>query len=119
MTTKEIIKRYYDGIAHKDGWQSIISDEITFTGAGPSTKGKDAYITATTRFLGSVKGSSITDLIIEGNKACALVNYELLSPKGNTANCVVAEILKVNEDKITASTIFFDTAAFRNFIAQG
>ena len=119
MATKETIKKYYDGLEQKSGWQSAISDEIIFNGGGQTSKGKTAYIDATNRFLHVVKTSRIHELIIEGNKACVLVDYSLLSPKGNTANCLVVEILTVEDDKIISSSIFFDTAAFRGFMAQG
>jgi ketosteroid isomerase-like protein len=120
MTTKEIIQKYYDGIARKDGWQNVISDDVTFGGTGvKSTQGKDAYIEATSNFLRAVKTSKVKDMIIDGDKACAVVHYELASPKGNSAGLDVAELLSVKHGKIDSSTIFFDTAAFRAFMAQG
>ena len=56
---------------------------------------------------------------MEGEKACVIVHYELMSPKGNSASSDVAEILVVKDGKIGSSTIYFDTAAFANFMAQG
>jgi ketosteroid isomerase-like protein len=56
---------------------------------------------------------------MEGEKACVIVHYELLSPKGNRASSDVAEILRVKDGKIYSSTIYFDTVAFNNFMAQG
>lgn len=119
MKTEEIIRAYFDGIRQKNGWQSLISDKMTFTSPGGSTKGKDAYVETTDRFLRVVKTAAIKDMIIQEDKACVLVDYELQSPKSNTTNCVVAEILSVKDNKISSSAIFFDTAAFRNFMAQG
>src|SRR6266496_4713048 len=105
MKSEEIIGAYFDGIREKKGWQSLISDEMAFTSPGASTKGKDAYVEATERFLRVVKTAAIKDLIIQDDKACVLVDYELLSPKGNTANCMVAEILSMKDNKISSSTI--------------
>jgi ketosteroid isomerase-like protein len=113
------VENYYKGVAKKDGWQSLIADDIAFTRPGSSTKGKDAYVEATTRFLRMVNTSSVKELIIEDNKIFALVHYELLSPKGNRASSDVAELLTVKDGKISTFTIFFDTAAFREFMAQG
>jgi ketosteroid isomerase-like protein len=118
MQTKEIIEKYYDGIAQKKGWESGISEEIVFSGAGPKTKGKTAYIEGTGRFLRAVKASNVVTMIVEGNKACAVIRYELVSPKGKEMSSEVAEILSVKNGKIDSSSIFFDTVAFRDFMAQ-
>ena len=118
-STKEIITKYYDQIGQKGDWQSIISEDITFTSVGKITHTKEAYVEATSRFLEVVKSLKINEFIVEGNKACITVEYNLLSPKGNTASCEVAEVLMVQDDKIYSSCIFFDTDSFRKFMAQG
>jgi ketosteroid isomerase-like protein len=116
MTTKETVQRYYDGVARKDGWQSVISQTMTFAQPGANRNGKDAYVEVTARFLQNVKNSKLKELIIEGDKAYALVDYEVVSPKGNTRWFNVAEILSVKDEKIASSTILFDTAAFKAFL---
>ena len=118
-STKEIITKYYDQISQKGDWQSIISEDITFTSVGKITHTKEAYVEATSRFLEVVKSLKINEFIVEGNKACITVEYSLLSPKGNTSSCEVAEVLMVQDDKIYSSCIFFDTESFRKFMAQG
>jgi len=118
-STKEIITKYYDQISHKGDWQSIISDDITFTSVGKITYTKKEYVEATSRFLELVKSLKINEFIVEGNKAGITVEYNLESPKGNTTSCEVAEILMVQNDKINSSCIFFDTESFRKFMAQG
>ena len=118
-STKEIITIYYDKISQKGDWQSIIGDDITFTSVGKITTTKKAYVEATTRFLQVVKSLKINEFIVEGNKACITVEYQLQSPKGNTASCEVAEVLMVKDDKINSSCIFFDTESFRKFMVQG
>ena len=118
-STKEIIQQYYDAINQKGDWQSLISDDIDFTGPGPITHSKKEYVDATNRFLKVVRSLKINEFIVEDNKACITVEYNLQSPKGNTSSCEVAEVLMVKDSKINSSCIFFDTAAFRDFIAQG
>ena len=118
-TTKEIIEQYYNEINKKGDWQSLISDDITFTGPGQITHTKNAYVEATSRFLQVVKHLKINEFIVEENKACITVEYSIQSPAGNTASCEIAEVLMVNDNKIYSSCIFFDTAFFRSFMAQG
>ena len=118
-TTRELIQQYYDLISQKGNWQSLIADKITFTSVGNITYTKDAYVEATSRFLQVVTSLKINEFIVENDKACITVEYGLQSPKGNTASCEVAEVLMIKDDKINSSCIFFDTAAFRSFMAQG
>jgi len=115
MSTKETVQKYYDAVVGKGDWQSVISDSMSFMSPGANTKGKLAYVEATTRFLGIVKNAKVKELIIESDKACALVDYSIVSPTGETGTCYVAEILTTKDSKIDSSTIFFDTAAFRAF----
>jgi len=118
-STREIIATYYDRISQKGDWQSFISEDITFTSVGKITHTKKEYVEATGRFLNVVKSLKINEFIVEENKAAITVEYNLLSPKGNTGSCEVAEVLMVRNDKIYSSCIFFDTESFRKFMAQG
>lgn|SRR5260221_9301410 len=119
MTTKETIETYYNGLNQKKGWESVIADNMVFNGPKTKTKGKDAYVQATIGFLQVVQAVQINNLIIDGERACAIAHYGLLSPKGNTSNCDIAEVFSVKNGKIESSAIFFDTAAFREFMVQG
>src|SRR5260221_1990009 len=103
MTTANIIQRYFDGLNQKRGWESLISDEMTFVGPGTQTKGKADYVEATNRFLQVVKSVQMSKTIIDGNDACVVSHYELVSPKGNTASTDVAEIFFVRDEKIESS----------------
>jgi ketosteroid isomerase-like protein len=119
-TTQETIKGYYDGIKQKSGWQAFVSDDIAFDGTGvKATKGKEAFVEGNSQFLRAVTASHVKEMIVEGEIACVIVHYDLMSPKGNKTSSDVAEILAVKDGKIVSSTIYFDTAAFNNFMAQG
>jgi ketosteroid isomerase-like protein len=118
--TMETIKGYYDGIQRKSGWQAFVSDDIEFGGTGvKATKGKDAFVEGNIQFLRAVKTSHVKEMIVDGETACVIMHYELMSLKGSRASSDVAEILKVKDGKIESSTIYFDTVAFNNFMTQG
>jgi len=120
MGTKEIVQGYFDGIARKKGWEDFISDEMVFVGPNMGRRtGKEEYVGATVRFLRAVDSAKMSQLIVEGDNACAIVRYELLSPKGNRLSADIAEIMTVRNGKIASSAIFFDTAAFNDFMANG
>lgn len=118
MKIREVIDSYYLGINQKNGWEDRIGDNMTFNGPKTKTTGKAAYIQATAEFLKLVKSVEIKRLIIEGENACAVANYELVSPNGTNANFDIVEIFTVINSSITASRIFFDTAAFREFVVN-
>jgi hypothetical protein len=42
MNTKELFETYYDGLAQKKGWESVISDDFKFVG-GDITKTDPAW----------------------------------------------------------------------------
>jgi ketosteroid isomerase-like protein len=116
MTTKDLLKIYYDGFANKAGWASIISDDFKFTG-GDMTKttpvvGKVAYLEIISRFSKLFSTMRIKEMIVEGTSACVIGNYDYVFPGGKKINGDVAELWKVKEGKLTSLTIFFDTLNF-------
>jgi ketosteroid isomerase-like protein len=119
MSTKETIERYFKGLNEKKGWEGSIADDMIFVGATTKTKGREAYVQTTLGFLKVVTGVRVSNLIVEGGNACVEAHYDIVSPKGNASVCKVAEIFTVKDGQIGSSTIFFDTAAFREFMAKG
>lgn len=118
MTTEGTIRQYYEGLNKKEGWQSVIADQMAFNGPKTKTNNKDGYIEATNGFLRTVRSVTITRLFTDGNNACAIAHYDTLSPKGNQGSIDIAEIFTVDGGRITSSSIYFDTAAFREFLAN-
>ncbi len=116
MTTKELLDKYYKGFAEKKGWESVIADDFKFTG-GDMTKtnpivGKSAYIEVINRFGKLFKNMRVKEMIIDGDRACVIGNYDYLFPNGKNINGDVAEIWGVKNDKLDSLTIFFDTLTF-------
>ena len=117
MTTKEILETYYKGFAQKKGWETVISDDFKFVG-GDMTKtepiiGKQAYIDIIKRFSRLFQNMRAKEMIIDGDKACVIENYDYVFPNGKSINGDVAAIWEVKNDKLDALTIFFDTSTFQ------
>lgn len=51
-------------------------------------------------------------MIIDGDRACVIKNYDYVFPNGKSINGDVAGTWKVKDDKLGALTIFFDTLTF-------
>jgi len=117
MTTKELLETYYKGFAHKQGWETVISDNFKFIG-GDMTKtepivGKQAYIDIIKRFSRLFQNMRVKQMIIDVDSACVIENYDYVFPKGKAINGDVATIWKVKDDKLDSLTIFFDTLTFQ------
>jgi len=119
MTTKETIQKYFAALNEKKDWELYIADSIVFTSPGGKTESKEAYVKATNGFLRFVKLVKISKLIVEGYNASVIAHYRLQGPNGITSESKIAEIFEVKNNKIKSSAVFFDTAAFREFVAKG
>ena len=116
MTTKDTIESYFSKLEQKNGWESLLDDNMVFTSFTcpmKQVKGKDAYLQATKRFYSMIMSMQLRELIVDGDKACALTRYNLQPPNGGPAfSSDVAEILAVRNGKIDSFGIYFDSAPF-------
>ncbi len=115
--TKELVKKYYDGLSRKAEWGHLLSDSFLLTGTiAKESRGRDAYVN--NQFFKLVRGLTVKEMAIEGEKAFALVNYSLVSPKGRSFSSDVGEFWKVKNGKLDSVAIYFDTAAFNSSMTQ-
>jgi ketosteroid isomerase-like protein len=115
VTTKDTIQRYFDSLQAKNGWETFLADDMTFTSFGSPIKqvtGKRAYLEATKRFFSMITAVELKDLIVDGDKACALTRYDLQAPGGRAFDSHVAEVFKARNGKISSLEIYFDSAPF-------
>lgn len=114
--TKELLETYYKGFAQKKGWESVISDDFKFIGGNMTTTapitGKAAFIQVINRFSRVFQAMRVKEMIIDGNNACVIGNYDYQFPNGERLNGDVAEIWKAKNGKLASLTIFFDTLTF-------
>ncbi len=112
MPTSDIVQSYYDSLRRKIAWESFLSDDLVFMNNGKEIQGKKNYLEATKRFFSTIQSLEIQELLIQGEKASAVIRYDVKSPKGNTFSSDVAEFFVVQEGKIEKFAIYFDTAPF-------
>lgn len=116
QTTRELLERYYAGFARKEGWESTIAENFRFTGGDMTHHqpviGKDAYIGVIQRFSRVFTSMRIKTIMVDGNNACVIGNYDFTFPNGTKINGDVAEIWEGRDGKLSALTIFFDTLTF-------
>lgn len=116
MSTKATIDAYFDALRAGDAWKQHLTDSVTFTSFGtPPTHvtGRDAYIESTEGFYGMVTDFEVRELLVDGDRACALTRYQLQPPTGSSFTSDVAEIFTVDGGRIGALTIYFDSAPYQ------
>jgi ketosteroid isomerase-like protein len=115
MTTKETLEAYFSGLEQKKDWHSFLADDMTFTSFTSPPKrlrGRAAYLESTRRFFAMITTMTLKELIVDGERACALSHYELQPPGGSAFGSDVAEVFRVKAGKITSFDIYFDTAPY-------
>jgi ketosteroid isomerase-like protein len=115
-TTKEIVQQYLTHVQKRGDWASLIADDMVFTshaGPGRQITGRDEFLQATSRFYAMIVDAHVNDIIVSGEKACALTRYRLQPPNGAAAFASdVAEIFTVRNGKIDSLAIYFDAAPY-------
>jgi ketosteroid isomerase-like protein len=108
---KALLKNYYDRVAKGGGWGDLLSENFVLSGTiARGSSGREAYVNNS--FFKLVRGLEVEEMIAEGNTGFALVNYDVVSPKGKAFTSRVAELWKMKEGKLDSVAIYFDTAAF-------
>lgn len=122
-TIKELLDTYYKCFAQKKDWDLVISDDFKYKGGDMTNNspiiGKATYIKVIERFSRLFLSMRVKDMIIDGDKACVIGNYDYMFPNGVAVNGDVAEIWTAKNGKLDSLTIFFDTLTFdKNTLRQ-
>ena len=108
--------KYYDLLSRKGDFGSVLSGNFLLTGTvAKESRGKSAYVS--NAFFKGVKRLKVKRMIVAGDSACAIVNYDLASPKGNKFNADVAEVWEAKNGELDSVAIYFDTAFFQRAMA--
>jgi len=115
---RELLEIYYKGFAEKGNWESVIAGDFQYIG-GDMTKtepliGKEAYIEVIKRFSQVFTAMRVRQMIVEGDNACVISNYDLRFPNGQEVNGNVAELWTAKDGKLQSLRIYFDTLTFAN-----
>jgi len=117
-TTKDVVLEYFNAFDKNKGWENLVSNDIKMSSPTGTIKGKEAFIEMTNQFKQLVKTAKVKSIIVEGENASALTNYELVLPTNDNMNLEVAETISVKGQKIDSFEIYFDTVKFNEFMAK-
>lgn len=98
--------------------ESVIADDFQYIG-GDITKqepltGKQGYIEVIKRFSQVFTAMRVKEMIIQGESACVIGNYDFKFPSGQEINGNIAELWTAKNGKLQSLTIYFDTLTFAN-----
>lgn len=114
--TRQLLETYYKGFAEKSNWESVIADDFMYVG-GDMTKtqpvvGKQAYIEIIKRFSQRFEAMKVKEMIVQGENACVIGNYDFQFLNGQKINGNVAELWTAKNGKLQSLTLYFDTLTF-------
>jgi len=115
MTPKDTVQSYFGRLTQRDDWPALFTDSVVFTSFTSPVKrvsGKAAFLESTKRFYSMIAAVDVRDLLVDGDKVCALTSYSLKTPAGAEIKSDVAELFQVRNGRITAFDIYFDSAPF-------
>ena len=120
MTTEGLLDTYYTGLARRSGWTETIADDFVFTGGTPSgsSRGKAAYLEAIHRFSRVFETVAVKQAVVDGQAACVIATYGLVSPSGRKTTIDVAELWGARDGQLASLAIYFDTATWQTFMAS-
>jgi ketosteroid isomerase-like protein len=115
-TTRQLLEIYYKGFAEKANWESVIADNFEYIGGDMNNTtpvvGKQAYSEIIKRFSQRFEKMTVKQMVIEGDKASVIGNYDFVFPNGVKINGNVSENWTVKNGKLQSLTLYFDTLTF-------
>ncbi|MFI5228909.1 MAG: nuclear transport factor 2 family protein [Gemmatimonadales bacterium] len=121
QSTKSTVQLYFERLRTRDDWTPLLAESLLFssrTSPERDIRGRDAYVQATRGFYAMIVDFTLRDLVVDGEKACALTRYRLQPPSGVEFESDVAELFTVSDGEIAALAIYFDTAPYPKRAAQ-
>ena len=115
-TTKQLLEIYYKGFAEKANWDSVIADDFEYIGGDMTNTtpiiGKQAYVDIIKRFSQRFERMNVNQMVVDGDKASVIGNYDFVFPNGVKINGNVSENWTVKNGKLQSLTLYFDTLTF-------
>ncbi len=115
-STRQLLETYYKGFADKANWENTIADDFQYVGGDMNNTqpivGKAAYVEIIKRFSQRFESMRVKQMIIEGDRASVIGNYDFQFPNGQKINGNVSELWTVRNGKLQSLTLYFDTLTF-------
>lgn len=114
--TRQLLETYYKGFAAKSNWEDTIADDFLYIGGDMTNTqpvvGKQAYVDIIKRFSQRFESMRVKQMIVDGDKASVIGNYDFQFPNGRKINGNVSENWTIRNGKLQSLTLYFDTLTF-------
>lgn len=115
-TSKEITENFYQAMFNNQGWEDMMSDQITYLGPLASlVEGKESVVAITQQFLKNKYTGEVKDTISEGDNVCVRTHYQLGHPDVELIDIDACEIVKIKDGKILSMEAHFDSLKVSQF----
>lgn len=115
-STKALLETYYAGFAAKSNWENTIAEDFHYIGGDMNNVqpvvGKLAYVEIIKRFSQRFESMRVTQMIVDGDTASVIGNYDFIFPNGKKINGNVSENWTIKNGKLQSLTLYFDTLTF-------
>jgi len=122
ILTRQLLESYYEGFAAKSNWENTIADDFQYVGGDMTNTqpvvGKQAYVEIIKRFSQRFEAMRVKQMIVDGDKASVVGNYDFQFPSGLKINGNVSENWTVKNGKLQSLTLYFDTLTFMKNLKQ-
>jgi len=116
INNKYLLDIYYNGLARKSEWESVIADDFQFVGGDMTNRkpiiGKQAYIDVIGRFSRLFTAMRVKEMFVHDQHAFVLAEYDYVFPNGKSLSGEVAEYWLIKNHTLAGLTIYFDTLTF-------
>jgi ketosteroid isomerase-like protein len=101
-----------------DAWQTLLADDVSFTGPVMQTQGKEAYIKTTLDFFQMVKDFKLHCYVAGDSLVATKESFTVATSSRGELTLDVAEFYEVQDGKIKSVKIYYDAEAFRQAFAM-
>jgi ketosteroid isomerase-like protein len=115
MSTRNVVLEFLERVKTNDRWDDLLSDDLEFSNFATPVRrmtGKQASLEGIRRFYAMAERMEIESIIVDGQQACVLTRYDLQPPLGPAFESHIAEIFRVENEKIASFGIYFDSAPY-------
>ena len=113
-SAEQVWQLFMQSIGEKtDIWQTLLADDVSFTGPVMQIQGKQDYIQTTLDFFKMVSDFKLHRYVAGDSLVATEESFTVTAPSGHALTLDVAEIYEVKDGKIQSVVIYYDAEAFR------
>ncbi|KUM84729.1 nuclear transport factor 2 family protein [Streptomyces pseudovenezuelae] len=118
MTTADVVERYYDAWINHDGDMTNVplADDFVFVGPVGNFDSADGFRAMAAQFGPAATDFTVRHQFVDGDKACAIVSWNLAAVSGTTT---AAELLEVRDGVLVRAEVIYDAEELRKAAASG